>query len=73
MRARGITYDTGFTPGGRSSRPVFDADAVKREMRVIAEDLRCDAVRITGGDPERLVVAAGHAADAGLGSTDAPR
>ncbi|SHG26745.1 hypothetical protein [Streptoalloteichus hindustanus] len=66
MRARGITYDTGFTPGGRSSRPVFDSDAVKREMRVIAEDLHCDAVRITGGDPERLAVAARHAADAGL-------
>jgi hypothetical protein len=66
MRAKGITYDTGFTPGGRSSRPVFDTDAVRREIRVIADDLHCDAVRITGGDPERLAVAAGHAADAGL-------
>ncbi|HEX6355378.1 hypothetical protein [Actinophytocola sp.] len=66
MRVKGITYDTGFTPGGRSSRPVFDADAVRREIRVIADDLHCDAVRITGGDPERLAVAAGHAADAGL-------
>ncbi|MDQ7810972.1 hypothetical protein Q5425_45230 [Amycolatopsis sp. A133] len=66
MRARGITYDTGFSPGGRSSRPVFDAEAVRREIRVIAEDLHCDAVRITGGDPERLAVAARHAADAGL-------
>ena len=66
MRAKGITYDTGFTPGGRSSRPVFDTDAVRREIRVIAEDLHCDAVRITGGEPERLAVAAGHASDAGL-------
>jgi len=66
MRAKGITYDTGFTPGGRSSRPVFDAEVVRREIRVIADDLHCDAVRITGGDPERLSVAAGHAADAGL-------
>ena len=33
---------------------------------VIADDLHCDAVRITGGDPERLAVAAEHAADAGL-------
>jgi hypothetical protein len=66
MRAKGITYDTGFTPGGRSSRPVFDADAVRREIRVIADELHCDAVRITGDDPERLVVAAGHAAAAGL-------
>ncbi|GIH18916.1 hypothetical protein [Rugosimonospora africana] len=66
MRAKGITYDTGFTPGGRSSRPVFDADAVRREIRVIADDLHCDAVRITGGDPERLAIAARHASDAGL-------
>jgi hypothetical protein len=66
MRAKGITYDTGFTPGGQNSRPVFDTEAVRREMRVIADDLHCDAVRITGGDPERLAVAAGHATDAGL-------
>nr|WP_221381897.1 hypothetical protein [Actinoplanes polyasparticus] len=66
MRAKGITYDTGFTPGGRSTRPGFDPAAVQREMRIIADDLHCDAVRISGGDPERLSVAAGHAADAGL-------
>ncbi|MEU4689778.1 hypothetical protein [Actinoplanes sp. NPDC023714] len=66
MRARGITYDTGFTPGGRSSRPRFDPAAVEREMRIIAGDLHCDAVRITGGDPERLTIAARHAIDAGL-------
>jgi hypothetical protein len=35
-------------------------------MRVIADELHCTAVRISGGDPERLSVAAGHAADAGL-------
>ncbi|MEJ2853314.1 MULTISPECIES: hypothetical protein [unclassified Saccharothrix] len=39
---------------------------MRREIRVIAEELHCDAVRITGGDPERLVVAARHASDAGL-------
>ncbi|MFF8371815.1 hypothetical protein ACF05W_23625 [Streptomyces lydicus] len=66
MRAKGITYDTGFTPGGKSSRPVFDADAVRREIRIISDDLHCDAVRITGGDPGRLALAAQHAADAGL-------
>ncbi|MEU5301053.1 hypothetical protein ACH4YO_16080 [Streptomyces noursei] len=66
MRAKGITYDTGFTPGGKSSRPVFDADAVRREIRIIADELHCDAVRITGGDPGRLALAARHAADAGL-------
>jgi hypothetical protein len=35
-------------------------------MSVIATELRCDAVRITGGDLDRLSIAARHAADAGL-------
>lgn len=66
MRARGITYDTGFTPSGQSTRSEFDSAAARLELRMIAEDLHCDAVRITGDDPERLTVAARHAADAGL-------
>ena len=35
-------------------------------MDVIARGLRCDAVRIIGGDLDRLSVAARHAVDAGL-------
>lgn len=66
MKVRGITYDTGFLPGGRLTRETFDPETVREEMRVIAEDLHCTAVRITGGHPERLSVAARHAADAGL-------
>ncbi|WP_250564336.1 hypothetical protein [Sphaerisporangium fuscum] len=66
MRGKGINYDTGFFPAGRNSREHFDPEVVRREMRVIADDLRCTAVRITGGDPGRIEVAARHAADAGL-------
>jgi hypothetical protein len=66
MRGKGINYDTGFSPAGHLSRPVFDPGQVEREMRVIAEDLHCTAVRISGGDPERLSVAARLAAAAGL-------
>ncbi|MEV0404463.1 hypothetical protein [Actinoallomurus sp. NPDC050550] len=66
MRAKGINYDTGFFPGGKNSREVFEPDVVRREMRIIADDLHCTAVRISGGDPERLTVAAEHAAAAGL-------
>jgi hypothetical protein len=66
MRARGINYDTGFRPGGHLSRMGFDPDVVRREMQVIARDLHCTAVRITGAEPERLSVAAEHAAAAGL-------
>jgi hypothetical protein len=35
-------------------------------MAVIAGELHCDAVRVSGREPERLSVAARHAADAGL-------
>lgn len=66
MRGKGINYDTGFRPGGHQSRPDFDPDTVRREMLVIAEELHCTAVRISGADPERLSVAARHAAAAGL-------
>ena len=66
MRRKGITYDTGTFPAGRDSRPGFDPGHVRRDMSVIAGELRCDAVRVTGGDLDRLSVAAQHAADAGL-------
>lgn len=66
MRGNGITYDTGFlTPGGSTHEP-FDPERVGREMRIIREDLHCNAVRVTGGDPDRLEIAAAHAVDAGL-------
>src|SRR5437868_3178508 len=66
MRGKGITYDTGFFSAGTSTHEPFDPDIVKREMRIIRDDLHCNAVRITGGDPNRLEIAAAHAADAGL-------
>jgi len=66
MRGKGINYDTGFSPGGQNSRQYFDAGIVRREMRVIARELHCTAVRISGGDPERLSTAAELAAAEGL-------
>jgi hypothetical protein len=66
MRGKGINYDTGFTPFGDSSRKSFDPEVVRRELQVVAEDLHCNAVRISGGDPDRLTIAAEHAARAGL-------
>jgi hypothetical protein len=66
MRGKGINYDTGFSPAGHWSRPLFDPAQVAREMRVIACDLHCTAVRITGGDPARLDVAGRLAAAEGL-------
>lgn len=66
MRARGINYDVGFSSCGTTTHEPFDPDAVRREMQIIREDLHCDAVRITGADPDRLETAARHAAAAGL-------
>ncbi len=66
MRTRGINYDTGFFNVGTSTHEPFDPDVVRREMRIIHDDLHATAVRITGGDPDRLEIAATCAAAAGL-------
>ena len=66
MRGKGVCYDTGFFNRGVSTHEPFDPEVVGRELRIIREDLHCNAVRITGGDLERLKVAASHAAAAGL-------
>ncbi|MEV0636603.1 hypothetical protein AB0I77_16880 [Streptomyces sp. NPDC050619] len=66
MRARGINYDTGFLPGAALSRKTFSPETVRHEMAVIAGELHCDAVRVSGRDPERLSIAARYAAEAGL-------
>src|SRR3954464_916938 len=66
VSTRGVTYDTGFFNAGSSTHEPFNPDCVRRDMRAISDDLGCTGVRITGGDPERLEVAARHAAEAGL-------
>jgi hypothetical protein len=66
MRARGINYDTGTFPGNQLTRKTFAPETVQRDMAVIAGDLHCDAVRVSGREADRLSVAARHAADAGL-------
>lgn len=66
MRAKGICYDTGFLRGGTYSREHCDPDLVQRELTVIRDDLHCTAVHITGGDPDRLDLAARLAAELGL-------
>jgi hypothetical protein len=63
---RGLTYDTGFLSEGTSTHPRFDAARVYREMEIIRCDLHCTAVRVTGGEPDRLEIAAQAAAAAGL-------
>ena len=66
MRGKGINFDTGFLSAGTSTREPFVPEVVRHEMRIIRDDLHCTAVRITGGDPDRLELAAACAAEAGL-------
>src|SRR6185437_6505924 len=51
---------------GVSTRETFTPSVVQREMQVIHDDLHCNTVRITGGDADRLELAATHAASFGL-------
>ncbi len=66
MRIKGITYDTGIINAGVSTKEKFDRNIVQREMHIIKNDLHCNAVRITGGDADRLETAAKLAAAEGL-------
>src|SRR5690349_5468911 len=66
MRGKGITYDTGFLSAGSSTHEPFNPDIVQREMRIIHDDLHCNAVRVTGGVVDRLEIAAISAAEAGV-------
>ena len=66
MRGKGINYGTGFINKGVSSRDPFEVAVVKRELQIIRDDLHCTAVRVTGGDRQRLQIAADIAADLGL-------
>ncbi|MBF6141352.1 hypothetical protein [Nocardia farcinica] len=66
MRSKGICYDTGFLHRGQFSRADFDLTVVRRELEIIRDDLHCTAVRIVGGDADRLTTAASVAAELGL-------
>src|SRR5436305_4162616 len=67
MRRKGINYDIGFAPiGDRLSRKSFDAAQVRREIEIIARDLHCTAVRISGRDPHRIALAAEYALNEGM-------
>ena len=65
VRSRGIGYDTGFSFDGASRRP-FGHALVRGELRIIRDDLHCNAVRLFGNDLDRLESAARYAADLGL-------
>jgi hypothetical protein len=65
VRRRGVLYDVGRVLG-INWRPVFDPRVVRRELRIIRDDLHCNAVKICGRDLDRLTVAAEDALALGL-------
>jgi hypothetical protein len=66
VRRTGVCYDAGRELEGRSWRPDFRPDEVRRELEIIAGDLHCTTVRIQGVDLPRLRQAAEIALDLGL-------
>jgi hypothetical protein len=65
MRRKGVLYDTGRVLYMRW-RPVFDPAAVRRDLRVIRDELHCTAVRVCGRDIDRLTFTAQEALRLGL-------
>jgi hypothetical protein len=63
----GVSYDIGNERGGLVvTRPTFDPHDVHRELSIIQQDLHCNAVRISGREIERLMLAAEDALKQGL-------
>ncbi len=58
MKRKGVCYDVGRVLLGEQWRPTFDPQIVHRELEIIKQDLRCNAVRLCGQDLDRLAIAA---------------
>jgi hypothetical protein len=67
MFLRGINYDIG-TPFRKDelSRPDFDEFIIKKEIEIIKNELKCNAIRISGYDIERLSKASEFALEQGM-------
>jgi hypothetical protein len=66
MDIKGVCYDTGRAYGpGFVTRRVFDPAMTSRELRIIRDDLHCNAVRFQGTDVCRLMTAAAGALELG--------
>ena len=67
MNYKGINYDIGTpTTHGTLSRETFDPLVIQREIEIIRNDLHCNAVRISGQDVQRLILAGNFALQQGL-------
>lgn len=67
MDYKGINYDTGTkTITGRITRETFDLNTVTKEIDIIKKELCCNAIRISGFDIDRIVIASEIALKLGL-------
>ena len=66
MNRRGVCYDVGRVMWGQDWRPEFSFAEARPELKLIRDDLHCNAVQICGQDLSRLVGAAEQAVDLGL-------
>jgi hypothetical protein len=59
VKRRGVIYDVGTVFSGRGwevrSRPKLNAPVAHRELQIIRDDLHCNAVRLGGHNPARLM------------------
>jgi hypothetical protein len=73
MRLKGINYDVGTRFGAQLSRASWRRADVQRELRVIRDQLNCNAVQLFGSDIARLAAAGEIARELGLGVWLQPR
>lgn len=75
MHRKGINYDVGTLTVSKesSSRERFDPLIVQREIEIIKNDLHCTAIRISGQDLTRLLLASEYALRQGLEVWFSPR
>lgn len=66
MKRKGVCYDVGRVMMGGNWRRKFDPKIVDEELRIIRNDLHCNALRICGLDIKRLAQAAEAALEQGL-------
>jgi hypothetical protein len=73
MRLKGINYDVGTRFGDQLSRVSWRRADVQDELRVIRDELHCNAVQLFGSDITRLAEAGEIARELGLGVWLQPR
>jgi hypothetical protein len=67
MKYKGINYDTGTTTTtGGITRENFDLGIVEKEIKIIKEELHCNAIRISGIYIDRVAKASEIALEMGL-------